>query len=461
MATTRNPRPSARYRKHRRDAAIRRRRIVLLLVLGASLTIAGVAIAWPKQPSAPVPGEPVAESAAIAEGDGDAVPAATDGAETEAAEAAAGGGDDAGAPPEAPTEILPDWEPSARAQAAIDTAQANGRPPQFVVVSFDGAADYRMYDRWLGVAEETGARFTFFVSGIYMLLPEHATTYQPPGGFEPGFSNLGGYAELAGPKSAAENLRDNVADFNRARALGHEIGSHYVSHICEQADAWTKDDWISEESQWETLMLDPTGTNELKRPLEPIYTREDFHGGRTPCLAGDKEAVYAAMAEMGREYDASQPGIFAVWPARQQGLWSFPLPTIDRVGSQYPVMAMDYNFYVNHGQAETQAQADEFEELTYKSYMNAINKLHAGNRAPFITGSHFANWNKGAYMDALERTVRDQCGRPEVACVNMITLARWLDEQDPADLERWGMGDFPGGPNEGASAGAATEPQAG
>lgn len=457
MATTRNTRPGARYRKHRRDAAVRRRRIVLLLVLASALAIAGVAIAWPKEPSATA-ADSGAEAAAIAAADADVEPAAeTDAGAGEAAGAAAAGGDDdAGAPPEAPAEILPDWQPSARAQSAIDTALANGRPPQFVVVSFDGAADYRMYERWLGVAEETGARFTFFISGIYMLLPEHATKYQPPGGFDAGFSNLGGYAELAGPESAAENLRDNVADFNRARALGHEIGSHYVSHICEQADAWTKDDWISEESQWERLMLDPTGVNELRQPLSPIYTREDFHGGRTPCLAGDKQAVYAAMAEMGREYDASQPGIFTVWPDKQQGLWNFPLPTIDRVGSEYPVMAMDYNFYVNHGQAETQAQADEFEELTYKSYMNAINKLHAGNRAPFIAGSHFANWNKGAYMDALERTVRDQCGRPEVACVTMITLARWLDEQDPADLARWGMGDFAGGPNEGASAGAAS-----
>jgi hypothetical protein len=448
MATTRNTRPSARYRKHRRDAAVRRRRIVLLLVLGASLVIAGVAVAWPKDPSASAPSEAqavAADAASDAPTGGGGDPAAAEGA----------AGDGGGAAVEPPQEILPDWQPSAQAQAAIDTALANGRPPQFVVVSFDGAADYRMYDRWLKVADETGARFTFFVSGIYMLLPEHATKYQPPGGFDAGFSNLGGYAELAGPKSAGENLRDNVADFNEARALGHEIGSHYVSHICEQADAWTAQDWISEESQWEELMLDPAGVNELAKPLTPIYTKDDFHGGRTPCLAGDKQALYAAMGEMGREYDASQPGILGVWPAKQQGLWNFPLPTIDRVGSEYPVMAMDYNFYVNHGQAETQAQADEFEELTYKSYMNAINKLHAGNRAPFITGSHFANWNKGAYMDALERTIRDQCGRPEVACVNMITLARWLDEQDPADLERWGMGDFAGGPGESAPADSA------
>jgi hypothetical protein len=59
-------------------------------------------------------------------------------------------------------------------------------------------------------------------------------------------------------------------------------------------------------------------------------------------------------------------------------------------------------------------------------------------------------------MDALERTIRDQCGRPEVACVTMITLARWLDEQDPADLESWNLGEF--GSRQG---GAATDAAAG
>ncbi|MGA0122136.1 MAG: hypothetical protein ACO3KD_03915, partial [Gaiellales bacterium] len=57
MATSRSPRPNARYRKHRRDAAVRRRRIVLFLVLAASLVIAGVAVAWPKDPDTPVASE--------------------------------------------------------------------------------------------------------------------------------------------------------------------------------------------------------------------------------------------------------------------------------------------------------------------------------------------------------------------------------------------------------------------
>ena len=436
-------RSTARYTKHRQRSAVRRRRIVLLLVLATALVVVGGAMAWPR-------GEDPASSQVVlvpakaktndkAQDKGNAQQPADEG--QTAAAAAAGDGAAGGDVPADPSQILPDWEPSPQAKAAIATALANGRPPQFIVVSFDGAADYRMYQRWLKVADDVGARFTFFVSGIYMLLPEKKDAYQPPR--EPrGFSNLGGYAELAGPKSAAENLVDNVTDFNTARALGHEIGSHYVSHLCEQSDAWSSAEWVSEQSQWEQFMLDPVGVNGLSNIPTPIYTKQDFHGGRTPCLSGNKPALYTAMKQVGFEYDSSQPGILGAWPTKQQGLWNFALPSIKRVGSKYDTMAMDYNFYVNHGSAETQAQADEFEQTTYQSYMNAINSLYRGNRAPYITGSHFANWNKGAYMNALERTLRDACTRPETACVNSITLARWLDEQTPAQLAKWNAGTF-------------------
>ncbi len=436
-------RSTARYTKHRQRAAVRRRRIVLLLVLATALVVVGGAMAWPRgeDPTSSQVAVVPAKAKANDKANADAQQPAEQTETTDAAAAAAGDGADGGGVPVDPSQILPDWEPSPQAKAAIATALANGRPPQFIVSSFDGAADYRMYQRWLKVADDVGARFTFFVSGIYMLLPEKKDVYQPPQAPR-GFSNLGGYAELAGPKSAAENLVDNVADFNTARALGHEIGSHYVSHLCEQSDAWSSAEWVSEQSQWEQFMLDPAGVNGLSNIPTPIYTKQDFHGGRTPCLSGNKPLLYDAMKQVGFEYDASQAGILGAWPTKQQGLWNFALPSIKRVGSKYDTMAMDYNFYVNHGQAETQAQADEFEQTTYQSYMNAINSLYRGNRAPYITGSHFANWNKGAYMNALERTLRDACTRPETACVNFITLARWLDEQTPAQLAKWNAGTF-------------------
>src|SRR5688500_1193762 len=43
------------------------------------------------------------------------------------------------------------------------------RPPQFVLVSFDGAGGVRLWPYWRFVARSVGAHFTFFASGVYLL----------------------------------------------------------------------------------------------------------------------------------------------------------------------------------------------------------------------------------------------------------------------------------------------------
>jgi hypothetical protein len=415
---------------------VRRRRLTLLgVVLLAFVVVAG-ALAWPSDEPPPEQGnaEQGGIAGALAEDRADAEANASDASAGEAT------GDEP-VEPAAPTEIWPDWKPTPQAQAAIDEALANGRPPQFLIKSFDGAADAEMYDRWLAVAEETGARFTFYVSGIYLMLADVAEKYKPPR-HQPGFSNLGGYAELGGSKSAEENLRDNFNNFNRAFAMGNEIGSHYVSHICEPAQEWTGEEWTSEERQWETVMLEGSAFNGIDLP-KPIFTRENLHGGRTPCLVGDKPVLYQAMKAMGRTYDTSQNGPLGVWPDQNLGIWNLALPSIERVGSQYSQIAMDYNFYVNHGRTTDPSEQAAFEANAYESYMKAFRTVYGGTRGPLIVGSHFANWNGGAYLRAAERLVRDACSQPEVACVTAITYTRWLDDQSPADLERWRTGDFP------------------
>jgi hypothetical protein len=78
--------------------------------------------------------------------------------------------------------------------------------------------------------------------------------------------------------------------------------------------------------------------------------------------------------------------------------------------------------------------------------MGALNGLYTTNRAPLVIGSHFANWNDGVYNRALVRTLKKACTKPEVACVTFTTLARWLDEQSPAQLAKWNAGTFPKAP---------------
>src|SRR5207245_10877274 len=54
------------------------------------------------------------------------------------------------------------------------------RPPQFLVVSFDGAGGVRLWPYWLAVAQRAHAHFTFFVSGVYLLTWARHDLYRPP-----------------------------------------------------------------------------------------------------------------------------------------------------------------------------------------------------------------------------------------------------------------------------------------
>src|SRR5919201_6659383 len=56
----------------------------------------------------------------------------------------------------------------------------NRRPPQFVVVSFDGAGGTQLWPYWRSVGRRAHAHFTFFVSGVYLLAEERRNLYRPP-----------------------------------------------------------------------------------------------------------------------------------------------------------------------------------------------------------------------------------------------------------------------------------------
>jgi hypothetical protein len=56
----------------------------------------------------------------------------------------------------------------------------SGKPPLFVVVSFDGAGDLALWARWRAVAKQVNARMTFFLSSPYLYPGDHRTDYKPP-----------------------------------------------------------------------------------------------------------------------------------------------------------------------------------------------------------------------------------------------------------------------------------------
>src|SRR5689334_12351716 len=110
-------------------------------------------------------------------------------------------------------------------------------PPQFIIFSFDGAGSHQRWNEFMAVADQTNSRFTGFLSGIYLLgdAGKNAGAYTGPG-HATGKAAIG----YGGPES---EIVTEVNDLNTAYAKGHEIGTHYNGHFCDDAppggNQWT------------------------------------------------------------------------------------------------------------------------------------------------------------------------------------------------------------------------------
>jgi hypothetical protein len=286
------------------------------------------------------------------------------------------------------------------------------RPPQFVVVSFDGSGGARLWGYWRSVARRAHAHFTFFVSGVYLIDWAHRTRYHPPL-HPPGSSDIG-FGFPGGELDPAGTLRQIAAAYEE----GHEIGTHYNGHFCApyrgNVGEWTAADWRQELVQFDRLMFDG---HEL--PFGPA----EVVGSRTPCLQGDLRVLYPVLASRGFRYDASQSAPLGTWPRRERGIWDVALPEIPLAGHTFDAIAMDYNFLAN----QVGEPAAQVEEETYRSIWDAFETSYRGDRTPFAFANHFETWNHWAYDHALARFVARACRLPDVRCVSYRELVDWLD----------------------------------
>lgn len=299
-----------------------------------------------------------------------------------------------------------------------------------MVVSFDGAGSVDLWEHWRSVARDTGARFTFFVSGVYFLTAEHGSLYRPPGR-APGTSDIGFLPVPAGavPSDYEAAL---LAQMSAGHEEGHEIASHFNGHFCGRGgvSTWTAGDWASELDGFFALLGGASTNNGIEPPVALSFSSIDVVGARTPCLEGDMSALYPVLRSRQMRYDASQTAALGDWPTRQGGIWSFPLASITLAGTSRSVLSMDYNLYVNQ-------TGPGIEEQAYRTFQGYIDASYRGNRAPVSIGSHFARWNGGAYVRAITRLVERNCRRPEIRCVTFNELADWLDSQPrPVGLSR-------------------------
>ncbi|MDH6120674.1 hypothetical protein [Kitasatospora sp. GAS204B] len=325
-------------------------------------------------------------------------------------------------------------------QPKPDKLAPGQRPPQFVVFSWDGAGatDDGQFDRFLKLAQENKATFTFFLSGIYTLPKTKTSLYHPP-------QHSIGASDI--PYLSDGAIRNTIKLISQAWLDGHEIGTHFNGHFCSTrpdhngVNRWSPDDWASEiqqavsfVTQWKTN----TGFTDLP-PLPFDYTKE-LIGGRTPCLDGQKGLLPTA-AKLGWKYDASSPGEKQTWPQKVQNgqVWNFPLQSIPFPGKPFEVLSMDYNIMANQSNGDPKgdpSKHDEWHTQAAGAYLAGFNRAYNGNRAPFFVGNHFEQWNGGIYMDAVETALKQIAGQPEVRLVSFRQLVDWLEAQDESTLRK-------------------------
>lgn len=110
-------------------------------------------------------------------------------------------------------------------QPTFTALKAGERPPQFVVISWDGAGETKskLNSHFQQVAAEIGASMTMFTTGIYLLPESKKSLYRPPR-HPVGASDIGYFSDSA--------VHSTIEQTGKAWLAGHEIGTHFNGHFC-------------------------------------------------------------------------------------------------------------------------------------------------------------------------------------------------------------------------------------
>ena len=325
-------------------------------------------------------------------------------------------------------------------QPKVEKLKAGEKPPQFVVFSWDGAAEdgNKLVSEFLELSEANKAQMTYFLSGIYMLPKEDKAKYTGPK-HSPGASDISYMSD--------ETIRNTIIMMREVWLKGNEVGTHFNGHFCNSSNSgksWNPDDWKNETEQAVKFVQNwKTNTGFADLPALPFdYTPgKELIGGRAPCLEGQSNLMRAGK-QMGFRYDASSPGGLQVWPHRgkETGIWDFPLQSLPWPGSpSKSQLSMDYNIMFEqeavHGKYDP-SKKNAWEKEARDFYLGGFERAYTTNRAPLFIGNHFEDWNDGIYMNAVRDTVTSVCNKTDVRCVTFRQLTDWLEAQDPAVLAK-------------------------
>jgi peptidoglycan/xylan/chitin deacetylase (PgdA/CDA1 family) len=290
------------------------------------------------------------------------------------------------------------------------------RPIQSVLISFDGAHDIAQWQRSLKLADETGAKFTYFLNCSFLLSPENKGRFDAPG--------KGTAKSNVGFGKSQEDVTARLNQIWRAHVSGHEIASHTCGHF--DGKDWSAADWESDRKQFLSILANAWAINgEVREPLGWRKFSAGFPKGfRAPYLSAG-ESLEQALKSGNYLYDASsvERGIAA--PKVKSGIVRFALPLVPEGPDNRRIISMDYNLFVRHSGGFERPDTDgQLEQRTYAMLMNAFNSQYNGKREPVQFGLHFTLMNGGAYWRAAERFARTVCMKPDVRCTTYEDYAQ-------------------------------------
>ena len=325
--------------------------------------------------------------------------------------------------------------------APVDEDEAEGtasavseRPPQFVLLAFDGSKSLSFWNESREFAKQATRagkpiKFTYFISGVYFQADADKGVYKGPG-------RSAGRSDI-GFGGAAADIAPRLEQVNLAVAEGHEMASHANGHF--DGSSWSAADWQSEFEQFDRLVFQgPDGSRRNMR-----FGPEDVVGFRAPLL-GYSNGLWPTLKAKKFTYDTSKSAAPDYWPQKTDGTWNFPLAQLVISGTGRRTLSMDYNFYV----ADSRGESDAANKAKYKrqmveTYRKYFEGNYYGNRAPVDIGHHSSKWNGGAYWEAMQEFALEVCGKPEVKCVTYKELVTFMESRTSAQIADYKNGAFP------------------
>jgi hypothetical protein len=326
---------------------------------------------------------------------------------------------------------------------ATTSSSPSKRPPQFVILAFDGSKQASVWEDTRAFARDMATQgvkvqFSYFISGVFFLTPSTAYLYHGPHA-QRGESAIG-FAD------SNQDIINRVAEINGALAEEHEIGSHVNGHFIGLH--WSGADWTSEFNQFNNFIFNISKNNPgIPDTVKLNITPSDMAGFRAPDL-GANQNLFPVLKQFNYRYDTSLTSSENSWPKKDSnGVWEFPLAAITIGPNHSPTLSMDYNIFQHQTKVQDILKKDSpewranYKEL-YDAYIEYFNHNYYGNRAPIQIGHHFTQWNDGVYWEVMKDFAATVCGKPEVRCTTFKNLADYMDTLSPAVISQYENGQF-------------------